>query len=306
MKIQVTIEATTIEEYVEAINALAAGYQVAPKPVTVNVTASAKAVANGDFKVKTASDEMKVAEESKPVENEVKYISTKSAKRLDDKIKGLDDETLESLFAEFNIASVVGLPESDLRKFDAALNKALKDAEAPKEEKNTSAPETEKQTENEPSEASEQSETSYDFVSVKLKAKQIANLPDGKADVKFILDKLGVKKLSDLSEDQYATFMELAAEVEDKPSSKEDKGAGTEPVQESNAKVSQEDATDSDNGEAKPVTLEMIRGKAKQLSVEGYKDEIRGVLKEFGAVSLTKIPKDQYSDFYAALVKING
>lgn len=247
MKIQVVIEATSIEEYTEAIQALAAGYTVAPNPIMAEVLVDAKSVKK--------ADEIKVAEE----------------------------------------------------KPKTTRKPATKPVKAPKEEKNTTEPEAEKQTENAPSEAPKQ-ESTVSFVDVKLKAKQLANLPGGKEDIKFILDKLGAKKLSDLTEDQYATFMEMAIEGEDnintatefsknmdKVVPKED--APTDDVSESNGKA-------EDKVETKEVTLEMIRSKAKELSVAGYKEDIKAALKDIGATALTKIPKDQYAAFYATMGEI--
>lgn len=197
MKINVCIEATSIEEYLEAIQALAKGYVVDSAPVVNNDTIHPVEVPAE----KVDSD----VQESKPVETEVKYISTKSAKRLDDKLKGLDDETLESLFAEYNIASVVGLPESDLRKFDAALNKALKEVEADKPIADVADVPSD--------DIRESTEPKHGFPAVKLIASKLNKIQDGKAEVKFLLDKFGVKKLSDLKEENYDEFHELASKA---------------------------------------------------------------------------------------------
>ncbi|AXN58342.1 hypothetical protein HWB81_gp33 [Bacillus phage Wes44] len=291
MKIQVTIEATTIEEYVEAINALAAGYQVAPNPITAEVFVDvkpAKAATNYAQAKEAVEIDTDAEEGSEPKEQS--YHRT--AKKYFNELVDIASEEAVIIFNEYNVEGINYLSKNRCAKFTAQIKEAiLKHTESPKEEKNT---ETEKQAENEPSEAPKQQSTDVSFVDVKLKAKQIANLPDGKADVKFILDKLGAKKLSDLSEDQYATFMELAAEAEKTPKSGN-----------SDAESSEEVENEKDSSEDKPVTLEMIRSKAKELSVAGYKEEIKAILKEFKAPSLTKIDKANYDEFYEAMVQIN-
>lgn len=228
MKIQVVIEATSIQEYTEAIQALAAGYTV-QTPV-LNVTAGSQ-------------------ESAAAVETEEKPKRRTTTKK-----------------------------------------EAQKPAEEPKEEKKVEAEEKTGPAK------TEQSTEGVSFVDVKLKAKQLANLPDGKSDVKFILEKLEVKKLSDLTEEQYASFMEMAEEAMNVPKTTETQSE--EPVETEDKTVSTE------TPDTKEATIEMIRGKAKELSVAGYKEDIKGLLKEFGAAALTKIPKDKYGEFYAAMERI--
>lgn len=302
MKIQVVIEATSIQEYTEAIQALAAGYTVAPT-INLDAVVNTGTLKSGTEKTNApventyaeASDILKKSGDTIPgtLEDKPKLISAKSVKRLNDKVVSLDDETLENLFAEFNISAVSDLLDCDLRKFDAALNKALKEAEAEEKEIVKEAQEQQKEAEEVLKDAEESDIREVSFVDVKARAIKHGKLPDGKADVKFVLEKLGAAKLSDIKEDQYATFMselDILEDLDKQPS---------EEVQASNDETQNEDAA-----EDKPVTIEMIRAKAKELSVAGYKEEIKAVLKELGAPSLTKIPKEQYDAFYNALGNI--
>lgn len=265
MKIQVSIEASTIEEYMEAIQALASGYQADPVVIEVPYPV-----------------EIKVAEE-KP-----KRRTTTKQERVTEAQKSADKNTYAE--AKDLIESTVG---------------TSKLAEAPKEEKDVAAPEEPTNAPEQTDEPSKQSETTgVSFVDVKLRAKQVANLPDGKADIKFILEKLGASSLSKLKEDQYATFMEMAEDLESKPTDSEDIGEVAE-VLSSKEEEKSDEAQPEDSGE-KEVTLEMIRGKAKQLAVAGFKSDIQAVLKTYGSPSLTKIKKEDYNAFYDALGTING
>lgn len=311
MKIQVVIEATSIQEYTEAIQALAAGYTVAP---TINLDA---VVNTGTLKSGTVQTNAPVqatyAEAADLIENttiaadkiemdkptEVKCISRKVATRLSNKIDAnLDNEDKHRLLESFNIASVVGLPAEEAKAFEALMDSFIKAAkeieqEADKPTEEAPASKTEEEAPEQTPETSKQSETTVSFVDVKARAIKHGKLPDGKADVKFVLEKLGAAKLSDIKEDQYATFMselDILAEDASKPSS------------ESNGKA--DDETQSEDSGEKEVTIEMIRAKAKELSVAGYKEEIKAVLKELGAPSLTKIPKEKYDAFYNALGNI--
>lgn len=144
-------------------------------------------------------------------------------------------------------------------------------------------------------------EPTHGFPAVKLIASKLSKIQDGKAEVKFLLDKFGAKKLSDLQEENYDEFHELASKAiadHDNAPAKEDKPS--EDVSDGDDVVQEEDG----GAEDKPVTIEMIRAKAKELSVAGYKEEIKAVLKELGAPSLTKIPKEKYDAFYNALGNI--
>lgn len=235
MKITVTIEAETIQQYTEAVKALAAGYTV--EPVTIEVPVPVEVPVQVEKEEKPAKRTRKAAAKTEPVKE------------------------------------------------------VEKPAEDPKEEKDTPAPETEEKAAEKEAEAPKQ-ESTISFIDVKATAVKLGNLPDGKADVKFILGKLDAAKLSDLKEEQYETFVEMAKEAMDTP------------------KVEKQVETKQDAGEkdAKPeeVTIAMIRSKAKELSVAGLGDDIRGKLKTFGAKSLVTLTKDQYNDFYAALGEING
>lgn len=291
MKIQVVIEAESIHEYTEAIKALAAGYTVAPQPsFAVAVDKSRTVTTYGEAKQAVESD---VAEDESSEPKEQSYHRT--AKKYYNELVDIASEEAVILFNTYEVESINYLSKSKCTQFTTQLKEAiLKHTEAPKEEKSTTEPKAEKQVENEPSEAPKQSETAVSFVDVKLKAKQLANLPGGKEDIKFILDKLGAKKLSDLTEDQYATFMEMAIEGEDNINTATEFSKNMDKV------VPKEEKTSEDA----EVTLEMIRSKAKELSVAGYKEEIKAALKGIGATALTKIPKDQYAAFYATMGEI--
>ncbi|UZT28582.1 hypothetical protein vBBceSLY5_0027 [Bacillus phage vB_BceS_LY5] len=236
MKITVTIEAETIQQYTEAVKALAAGYTV--EPVTIEVPVPVEVP-------------VQVEKEEKP-----KKARTGKAAAKPEPTKEVD-----------------------------------KPAETPKEEKDTPAPKTEEKAVEKETKPAKQ-ESTISFIDVKATAVKLGNLPDGKADVKFILGKLDAAKLSDLKEEQYETFVEMAKEAMDTP--KVEKQVETK--------------QDAEEKDAKPeeITLAMIRSKAKELSVAGLGDDIRGKLKTFGAKSLTTLTKDQYNDFYAALGEINA
>ncbi|USL89268.1 hypothetical protein vBBceSLY1_00049 [Bacillus phage vB_BceS_LY1] len=158
---------------------------------------------------------------------------------------------------------------------------------APKEEKNTAAPKAEDKVSEEKTEAPK-----YGFPAVKQIAMKLSKITDGKAEVKALLEHYSVTKLSDLAESQYDDFhadaTQLIADHDNAPA-KEDK-----------PKDNVEDVPSDD----KEITLEMIRSKAKELSVAGFKEEIKAALKEIGAPALTKIPKDQYASFYEAMGNI--
>lgn len=265
MKIQVVIEATSIQEYTEAIQALAAGYTV-QAPVINNVAVeSAKIV---DF------DEVKEA------------------------IVGND--------------KTVKVEEAPAAKRNREKRKATAKAEeTPKEEKSTTTPKAEEKTDSVATETSEQSKETteapkYGFPAVKLIASKLHKIPGGKDDVKFLLEKYGAKKLSDLKEENYDEFhAEVSQAIAD-----HDGKTPSDDVSKSGEKNDSE--VKDEKSESKEVTLEMIRGRAKQIS--GMVDEdddrakngIRAILKEYNAPSLTKLKKEVYEDFYVGLANLAG
>lgn len=237
MKINVCIEATSIEEYLEAIQALAAGYTVVPS-ITNTVEAPKK--------------QPKRASEVKGKEIPVKTV-----------VKSEDEP-----------------------KKEIGANKLSE---------TTPTPETEETSAEEKTEASE---PKHGFPAVKLIAGKLNKIQDGKAEVKFLLDKFEVKKLSDLKEENYDEFHELAS----KAIADHDKAPTTDTG--STGEVEKED-TPVESGE-KEITLEMVRGVAKQLNDQGFKEEIRKALKKFGESNIGKLKKEDYAEFHKELMKHNG
>ncbi len=283
MKIQVVIEATSIQEYTEAIQALAAGYTVAPVNVEVPVVRTVKQEIESD-----------VAEDK-----QIKYVSMKTVDSLESKLLSLTaqrEASANKMLSKLNITSVAELKESEVSEFESKLNslvsaeeaaQAKKAAEDDKPIDDTAAPKTEDKVSD-----AETKTPKYGFPAVKQIAMKLSKITDGKAEVKALLEHYSVTKLSDLAESQYDDFhadaTQLIADHDNAPA-KEDK-----------PKDNVEDVPSDD----KEITLEMIRSKAKELSEAGFKEEIKAALKEIGAPALTKIPKDQYASFYETMGNI--
>lgn len=293
MKIQVVIEATSIQEYTEAIQALAAGYTVAPAPsITESLKATgeaAKAVTTGGT-ITGLSD----AEESKPAEPKEQSWH-RTAKKYYDELLGLEGglAALKEIEKEYKVTKIVDLGKVNCAKFSTAIKEAILELQDKTKEEAPAPKEVEQVFSND-----EKSEPKHGFPAVKAIAMKLNKIQDGKAEVKFLLDKFGAGKLSDLQEENYDEFHELASKAiadHDNAPVKEDKPKEEKPVE-----------TKEDKAEDKEVTLPMIRGIAKQLADQGFKDEIRQVLKDHGAASLTKIDKKDYQSVYSALVAYNG
>lgn len=57
-------------------------------------------------------------------------------------------------------------------------------------------------------------------------------------------------------------------------------------------------------GEA-PLTLEVVRGRAQELSIAGKKAQLKKILTEnFGVEKVAELAKDQYADFYAQMAAL--
>ena len=80
--------------------------------------------------------------------------------------------------------------------------------------------------------------------------------------------------------------------------------AGAEPVQEDNVKkeaaVKEEPVSETVEQEKVPVpTIEDIRAVMRAKNKEGKLEKCQAVLREFGAVKLSEIPKEKYAELMA-------
>lgn len=284
MKINVCIEANTIEEYLEAIQALAAGYTVAPQP---SIAASLVGKQESASTVVGKEDES-----SEPKEQS--YHRT--AKKYYNELLELDSKEAVRIFNSFNVEGIDYLNKVNCAKFSVKLREAIAKAQGDAIDEAKAQQKEAEELEKQADKAIEESGPKHGFPAVKLAATKLQKITDGKAEVKALLEKYNVKKLSELTEDQYDAFHDEAVQIV--------ADHDNAPVKEAETPSTTEDTSTTEKVETKEdsgVTIQMIREKAKEIAVKFGNEPIKIILNDLGAKNLSSIKPEDFEEFYTRL-----
>lgn len=223
MKISVVIEAESIQEYTEAIQALAAGYTVAPAPSMT--------------------------------------------------------ETLKEVSATKE--------EAEAQK--AEVNSRFSKMEADVTEEGEVIPEEEKV------------EPKNSFTATKLMFTKLGKITDGKAEQKALIERYGLKKLSDLTEDQYDAFHDEAKQIIADHDNAPQKEIETPSTTEDTSTPEKVETREDKTTDSKELTLEDVRKAAKETAVSVGKHVVQTALKKFGAGKLSDVKPEDFEAFIKEL-----
>lgn len=143
----------------------------------------------------------------------------------------------------------------------------------------------------------EKVEPKNSFTATKLMFTKLGKITDGKAEQKALIERFGLKKLSDLTEDQYDAFHDEAKQIIADHDNAPQKETETPSTTEDTSAPEEVETTEDD----KELTLEDVRKAAKETAVSVGKHVVQAALKKFGAGKLSDVKPEDFEAFIKEL-----